>query len=233
MALSEGCLKMENTEPQIKREVAVKVKIKNIIDGRYVKEEGWKPNYITTLYGENITRANIMAVVVSDPAVEEKSQSLTIDDGSARLQLRSFQDGVDLSGFVLGDVVNVIGKPKEYAGFKYLIPEVMKIIKNNKWLEVRKKELELKEKGRENIATIQNSTTTQQEEKAVEEESVHEENKTEKIIRLAKEMDAGNGVFIEDIVERLQDRETDKIISTLLEQGDIFEIQPGKIKVLE
>jgi RPA family protein len=224
---------MENTEQQIKRVVAVKARIKDIVDGRYVKEEGWKPNYITTAYGENIARANIMAVVVSDPVVEEKSQSITVDDGSARLRIRSFEDGVNLGGFVLGDVVNVIGKPKEYGGFKYLIPEMIKIIKNKGWLEVRKKELELKEKTRENTPQPAQTAAAQQEDKVVEEESIQEENKIEKIIRLAKEMDSGNGVFIGDIVERLQDGETDKIISTLLEQGDIFEIQPGKIKVLE
>lgn len=221
----------DQTQNQIKRDVAVKTRIKHILEGKYVKEEGWKPNYITTLYGENIGRVNIIGVVVSEPSVEEKSQSLTIDDGSDRILVRSFEDNIILSKFNLGDVINIIGKPKEYLGTKYLIPEIIKKISNNKWLEVRKKELELKEKGKEKILPKPEEPKIDQ--TNIEEKVIEEENDTDKIINLIKDMDKGDGVFIEDILAKFNTPDSEKIINSLMEQGEIFEVQPGKIKVLE
>jgi RPA family protein len=224
---------MEKPETQIKRDVAAKIRVKDVLDGKYIREEGWKPNYIITAFGENIARLNIMAVVVSNPIIDEKNQNITVDDGSGRVQLRSFEGGVNLSRFVLGDVINIIGKPKEYMGSKYVVPEIIKPIKNNKWLEVRKKELEFRERSKENVSINLQSQNTQKDQAQVEEESVEEENKFEKVIKLVRSMDAGTGVFIGDLMERLNNPESEKTIKVLLEQGDIFEIQSGKIKVLE
>jgi RPA family protein len=218
---------------QMKRDIAVKTRIKFILEGKYVKEEGWKPNYIITSLGENISRVNIMGVVVSDPVIDERSQSIVVDDGSDRVQLRSFEGGVNLSRFVLGDIVNIIGKPREYMGSKYLIPEIVKLIKNNKWLEVRKKELELKEKVLVDTDKLIRQSQNKQDMPSIEEDIVEERNRFDVVIQLVKDMDKGDGVFIEDIVGKFKDKEGDKIINTLLEQGDIFEIQPGKVKILE
>lgn len=222
---------MEPTQPtQIKREVAVKTRIKNIIEGTYTKEEGWKPNYITTPDGEIITRTNIVGVVISEQSAEENSQNITIDDGSGRIMLRSFENNITLSKYSLGDVINIIGKPREYMNSKYIIPEVIKKINNNKWLEVRKKEIALKEGQLKNKPKIKNP---QPKEEIFEEEVVEEENDTDKILRLIKELDQGNGVLTEEVIKKSQNQETEKIINSLMEQGEVFEIQPGKVKVLE
>ncbi|MBW2991905.1 hypothetical protein KY345_01670 [Candidatus Woesearchaeota archaeon] len=220
----------QTQQTQVKRDIAVKTRIKNILEGRYVKEEGWKPNFIITPNGENIARANLIGVVVSEPNIEEKSQSITIDDGSDRILLRSFEDNALLSKLNLGDVINVIGKPREYLNMKYLIPEIIKKINNNKWLEVRKKELGLKEKelGKNKPVNenIQNNTP-------IEENIVEEETDTDKILKTIKDLDKGGGVFIEDIIGKTNNPDTEKIITSLMEQGEIFEVQPGKIKILE
>ena len=55
---------------------------------------------------------------------------------------------------------------------------------------------------------------------------------TEKIIHLIKELDSGDGALIEDVIERSPLDETNKLLETMLEKGDIFQSQPGKIKVL-
>lgn len=220
---------MEPTQTQIKREVATKTKIKEIIGGKYIKEEGWKPNYILTLDGNIITRVNLIGTIISNPTIEENNQNLTLDDGSGKVMLRSFENGVLLSKCVLGDVINVIGKPREYLGSKYIIPEIIKKIKNNKWLEVRKKELEIKEK--QNINKPKTKETKKEE--SFEEMVVEEENDTDKIISLIKELDGGGGVLIDEVIEKSQNQCSEKIINSLIEQGDVFEVQPGKIKILE
>ena len=223
---------MEEQQTQIKRDVAVKARIKDILEGRYIKEEGWKPNYIMTKYGENIARVNLIGVVVSDPVIDEKSQSLTLDDGSDRIMLRSFENGLSLSKFMLGDVINVIGKPKEYGSIKYVTPEIIKIIDNKKWLEVRKKELEQKEKSSVVLPVSQNENIYGFGER-VEEKVVDEDTDVEKTLKLIRDLDKGDGVFIENIIIKSNNQNTEKIISSLIEQGEVFEVQPGKIKVLE
>lgn len=221
---------MVEQQQQIKRDIAIKTRIKHILEGKYVKEEGWKPNFITTIYGENIARVNIIGIVVSEPNIEGKSQTITIDDGSDKITLRSFEDGVTLSKFVLGDVINVIGKPKEYVGLKYVVPELIKKINNNKWLEIRKKELELKEKTQQIQPASQEP---QKEQPNIEESVVEEKTDVDNVIDLIKKLDSGDGVFVEDLLSKLNSPESEKIINSLLEQGDIFEVQPGKVKILE
>ena len=44
-------------EPQ-KRQIACKAKIADLINGEYIKEEGWTPNYIITKQGKHISRIN-------------------------------------------------------------------------------------------------------------------------------------------------------------------------------
>ncbi len=55
---------------------------------------------------------------------------------------------------------------------------------------------------------------------------------SEKIIKLIKEIDKGNGVFIEELIEKSPLDNTEKIIQKMLENGDIFQNLPGKVKVL-
>ncbi len=54
----------------------------------------------------------------------------------------------------------------------------------------------------------------------------------QKIINLIKDLDQGNGVLIEEIIERSSLENTEKIIEKMLENGDIFQNSPGKVKVL-
>src|SRR3989338_7071107 len=122
-----------------KRQVAYKVRIKDLADGRYVKEEGeWTPNYV--LVGETqVSRVNLIATVVS---ASKDSNSLIIDDGSGKISLRAFNDNKILGNIDIGDIVLVIARPREFSQEKYLVPEIIKKIENHKWLRVRKLELD-------------------------------------------------------------------------------------------
>ena len=55
---------------------------------------------------------------------------------------------------------------------------------------------------------------------------------SEKIIKLIKEIDKGQGVFIEEIIEKSPINDTEKVIQKMLENGDIFQNHPGKVKIL-
>ena len=46
-------------------------------------------------------------------------------------------------------------------------------------------------------------------------------------------MDNGDGADTEDIITSANMDNTEDIIKSLLEEGEIFEVRPGKLKVLE
>ena len=54
----------------------------------------------------------------------------------------------------------------------------------------------------------------------------------QKINSLIKELDKGEGVLIEEILEKYNIENTENIIKIMLQNGEIFQIQPGKVKVL-
>jgi replicative superfamily II helicase len=129
----------------------------------------------------------------------------------------------------------IIGRPREYGNEKYLVPEIIKIVEDKRWIEVRKKELEKEKIADKKISVIDESSIIQEE--TVEDNKVIEEKQSEtvyeKIINKIREMDKGNGVNIEEVIISMKDPNAEKILNSLLEEGEIFEIRPGMIKVLE
>ena len=63
------------------------------------------------------------------------------------------------------------------------------------------------------------------------EESVS--NTDQEIYLLIKKLDNGDGVLIDDVIRNSNNSNAEGIINKLLENGDIFEITRGKLKVLE
>jgi RPA family protein len=204
---------MENKNETILRQTAYIVSIKDIINSNYVKTDGeWTPNYIE-IGTIQVSRINIMGVVIS-VSEEETSKSFVLDDGSGSIQLRIFEQSIKIN-FDIGDIVMVIGKPREFNNEKYIVPEIIKIM-NEDWLELRRKQIkslniifQKKEKDNEEVV----------------------EKTSEGIFEIIKELDQGEGVYIDELVKRNPDAE--KIVKNLLNEGEVFEIKPGKIKLLE
>lgn len=200
-----------------KRQVAYKVKIKDILDSIYVKEDGWQPNYIE-INGNKISRVNLIGTVV----LKTDKNSIILDDGTGKINLRVFEDNSFFRDIDVGDVALSIGRPREFGSEKYIMPEVLKKIEDVRWIKVRKMELKLN-----------NIPSPKKEEKAAEEvvEEIKDETPYEKILSMVKGMDKGDGVDIGDILSK--DKAAEKIINSLLEKGEIFEIKSGRVKVLE
>ena len=95
-----------NQQSSNQRQVASKVCISDIINNKYIKEEGWLPNYV--LIGDRkISRANIIGVIVSSDPNENSPNmhNYIMDDGSGRIPLRFFESPVSFS---VGDIVKYI-----------------------------------------------------------------------------------------------------------------------------
>ncbi|MEE9525072.1 MAG: OB-fold nucleic acid binding domain-containing protein [Candidatus Woesearchaeota archaeon] len=224
-----------------KRQIAEKIRIKDILGGRYVQEEGWTPNYVETDSGKKVSRANIIGAVVEKEEGEELNYtSLVLEDGSGRISIRVFGDDlVKLEGINVGDVVLVIGRPREYGSERYLLLEIIKKIEDKKWIEVRNKEL-----GKVAVVKkeVQSSVEPKQVE-SVEEAIVGVDQQTvgesvvggeisvgDKIIEFVRAEDKGEGVEIEEIVKKFENEDS---VKNLLSEGELFEVKPGRVKVLE
>ena len=203
--------------PLQKRQTAYKIRVKDILDSKYVKTSGIEPNYLK-IGSKQISRANILGVVVEKSDMDNY-KAITIDDGSGRISARIFDDKIFLSNVEVGDVVNLIGRPREFSSEKYMIIEAIKKT-DHAWAMVRSLELQKNDNDSKKSEVIQDK-----------EEKVDLSPKN-KIILAIKELDNGDGVLIESVLSKNVDG-AEKIIDTLLKEGDIFEVKPGKLKVLE
>jgi hypothetical protein len=219
--------------PNIKRQTAYKCTIGNILKNPFIRKEGWEPSYIT-INGINISRVNILAAVVS-----KDSNALNIDDGTGTIQIMLFSDKDKQNSFKVGDVLLIIGRPREYNGRKFIAPEIMKIIDEKKWITYRKKELEILGPISTDLKKPESyeedeSISDRKKKKATEEEAVEPtENYSGTIMKLIRKLDDGNGADTEKVVKDSKVKGAEKIIMNLLYEGEIFEIRPGKIKILE
>lgn len=200
---------------EIRRQTAYKLNINQILTSNYTQMQGWEPNYLQ-FEKIKVSRVNVIAIVIS-----KENNLITVEDGTGRIQVRSFQETKTVNELKPGDIVIIIARPREYNSEKYLALEIIRILKNKKWLEFRKKELQ-----------------TQILKPVIKEESIQEQpasstNNLTLILEKIKELDKGEGVDIENLITQLNINEANKHITTLLNEGEIFEIRPGKLKVLD
>jgi RPA family protein len=221
-----------------KRNVAIKCSAEEINNSKFIREEGMLPNYIM-LKGNKISRINIIGTLIEK---EEGQQNirLKIDDGTGSVILVLFERLPDLEIIEIGMVLLVIGKPRQYGEEKYIMPEAIKPIDKD-WLKYRKIELMLNPKNEleiENISNKNSNTEKELDEIKIDDElivdSIKEEDlsPTELIFERIKELDNDDGVSREDILSKIKIKEADSILLGLLERGEIYEIRPGKYKLL-
>ena len=210
---------MPEQESFQRRQTAYKIRIIDILDSKYIKKEGFTPNYLQ-LNSKEISRINVIGVIVQKSELNNY-KTLTIDDGTGKISARVFGGNILLDKIGIGDIVLIIGRPREFSSEKYIIIEIIKKI-DPAWAKVRKLELEKTARIDNTFSNKGNSIK----------EGIADLNSTNKILKLVKELDKGDGVSIEDLSPK-NIKDMDKTIEMLLKEGDIFEIKPGKLKVLE
>lgn len=210
-----------------KRHTAFKVWIKDILANKYVKQEGWDPNYVE-INGEKISRVNVLATAVGKFMAEDGNYgALTLDDGTETIRVKAFGPDVSrVKPIEVGQLVRFIGKPKEYNEEVYLAPEVVRVEDDPNWILVRKAELsaptdkkvEVKEGG---IGTVGSDK--------------EEESPGKKLVELIKSEDKGEGVEMFVLIEKcgMDEEDAKNLIAGLLKSGDLFEPKKGKLKLLE
>ncbi len=204
-----------------KRQVAYKLRISDILQADFEKADTFSGYVRVGSY--IVSRVNLIAIVVVKPESAQNYSSIVIDDGTGKILLRNFENQNAFLKADVGDFVNVIGKIRDFNGERYILPEIIKKISNIEWINVRKIEL---------INIPDKISGPKQEDKANIEESgtlnLHEE-----IYSFIKGLDSGNGAFIDEVIKKSNNDKAEIIVKKLLENGDVFEISPGRLKVLE
>ncbi len=200
------------------RQTSYECWIKNLKEGEFVRTKGWESSYVKTCYG-NISRASIIGVIV-----EKKENILTIDDGTEKIELRVFEEGNSIiNSREIGELVMAIGRPREFNNNIYMVPEIIKEIKDKKWIEYRKKKLDSKKK----VAFEKNRMKV---EKMTVPEGKIDFHK--KIIEIITRLDEGKGAPVNKIIEMIESEETELYLEDLLKEGEIYEVSPGRLKLL-
>ncbi len=230
-----------------KRWTAYKMAISDIVNGTFT-DDGF------VQFGNlQVNRVRIMGTVVSKFTADDRKYGFFIvDDGTETIRVRSFEDNLKLIEKVnIGDIVDVIGRIRRYEDEIYIIPEGVQVIDDPNWVILRKLELMKQKKEMPKEAPQQEETpkeeTNSNEEMIVEEvvEEVVEaklpagqttltESPRQKVIKLIKELDKGEGAEVSKIIERIGDEKVvESALTELMNEGELFEPRPGKVKLLE
>jgi RPA family protein len=238
------------------RQTAVKMTIGSLLSLNYVEQKDNEPNYLESSSGEKIYRLNLMGVVLDVEKVGAITNFL-VDDGSGKIILRFFEENKQISLLSIGDSILIIGKLRRYNQDKYVSPEIIKKV-DPSWLKLRALEFPVTEKSKQpeekpldenfseelvkNKEIIKDNLEVKTEEEVLEIPLIPEEESeiieespllpVERLIKIIKEMDSGEGVLIEEVISNSQIKDTEEILEKMLEKGDIFQNSPGRIKVL-
>jgi len=229
-------------ESQI-RQTAYKVWIADLVNGEYITPSGeWEPSYIK-IKDKKVSRVNIIANVISKYQNEDSTYiSLTIDDGSENIQIKAWnEDAILLKEVNIGDMILTVSRVRQYNNNIYLVPEIVKKLDKPEWITLRKLELisEYGERTQHEKPIVETPQTIQEDQPELIEEEVVEDvasqSKRQKLLNLIKKNDNGDGVEINLVVEEagFEEQTTTSLIQDLLKEGEIFEIKPGRVKLIE
>jgi len=198
-----------------KRNTAFKLRIGDLLKGKPFMSEG--KFLFLELGDKKISRVNILANCV-DKFIqdgEKKYASLTVDDASGQIRLKSFGDDIqEMQEITQGDTIQIIGNVREWNDEIYIIPEITKKV-DPRWLLVRKLEIQ---NSRQDIPENQEAKNELK----------------DQIMQKIKKAEPEGGIEIDTIimdVEAAPDAINNEI-KTLLEEGLIYEPRPGRLRYL-
>ena len=214
----------------VKRWTAYKIEIADIIKAVY-SEEGF-----IVFNNQQIQRVRILGTIVARFFSDERTYGfIVLDDGTETIRVKAYKEQASmLEDLNVGDIVEVFGRVKEYEDEIYLVPENIVHIEDPNWEILRKFEL-AKQKEEENNVQYENqkekTETLSNEELDIVEEMI--ESPRQKIMDLIQKLDKGEGTLISELKTAYGDETAiETTITELMNEGEIFEPRPGKVKLL-
>ncbi|MAG39817.1 hypothetical protein CMI41_02515 [Candidatus Pacearchaeota archaeon] len=198
-----------------KRNTAFKLRIGDLLKGTPFKAE--EKFLFLELGDKKVSRVNILANCV-DKFIqdgEKKYASLTVDDASGQIRLKSFGEDIEtIKELTQGDTLQIVGNVREWNDEIYIIPEIVKKV-DPRWLLVRKLEIQKSKKDLPVDAESKNELR-------------------EQIMKGIKDAEVEGGLDTEKLIMDL-DASPDAVnleIKKLLEEGLIYEPRPGILRYL-
>ena len=132
------------------RATAVKLAVEDVLLSEYTETQGkTQPNFIM-VRGKKVERVRVMGNILTIyKPVDKNHGSITIKDSTGDIQARAFKGALSqFRGLREGDLVDVVGKPREHDGTRYINVESVTPLNDGDWMPLREKELEVaKEEG--------------------------------------------------------------------------------------
>lgn len=245
---------------QQKRQTAKLVDLETLNSGKYFQREGFEPNFLLTPSGRRISRARAVVTVVDRYINDDETYgSMTMDDGTDTIQVKFFNELEKMEGLEVGDVLEVVGKAREYQGEIYLDGELLKEVRPEKellhqlrlskrreeWDKIRETVKQLKESGKSH-EDIEKEMAGKLNEKEVDAllQSFNEkfssgdqeemDNLEREVLDAIQGLDEGEGADYSDIIEEVEgsEEQIESTVNSLLSEGTCYEPKPGKIKKL-
>lgn len=202
---------------QYKRNIACKLKIGSILTGKPIIENDRL--HFLEIRDKKVSRVNLVANI-TDKFIQEgekKFGSITLDDASGQIKVKVFGEEIDrFKDLNQGDTVLLVGLLRHWNNEIYLSPEILKKIPVQ-YLLIRKLETDLdtpKEVSQGKLNELK-----------------------DKILQMIKKSESEpnpSGLDIDKIILELHES-PDTInseIKKLLEEGQIYEPRPGKLRYL-
>ena len=196
-----------------KRAVAVKMRIIDLNRGK------WDGKFLETRLGEQVSRARLMATVVAKFLSEDgRFSTLTLDDSTDTMRAKTWDNIKLFEPVKIGDIVDVIGKVREYNGEIYIVPEIIRKTKDPNLELLRKLEL-VKRYGPVNFGNKEKVGATE----------IKFDIKKQ-VLKLIDE--SKDGISYSEILEKVKapQAEIEYVINDLLSGGICWEPSPGVIK---
>jgi RPA family protein len=197
------------------RAPAKKVRLIDLTTGQWVKKEG-EAGFVLTSYGEMVFRAWLIATVIKKFSSEDSNFiSIILDDGTDTIRAKIWHNEKTskkifdaLSALQAGDLIDIIGKVREYDGEIYITPEIISKVEDPNLQTLRRLEI---------LRKI----------KTFKPEIDQKEALKQSILNAI-----GDGISYTELLAKLgkTEIEIELIINELLAEGLCYEPSPGKIK---
>lgn len=246
-----------------KRLTAVKTNLKQLVEGKYVKGEGFESNYVLTPSGLKVSRARIMGTVMTKFVNDEGTYGFVVlDDETETIRAKVFKSLKLIEKIGPGDLVDVIGKVREYDDELYVMPEIIRKVEDPNFFLLRKAELLEQKKNldkiKEKVLSLKKQTSDLEEIKklaqaesidpetveaivqSAENKEIEPEKEADKeslkelVLNVIEKLDEGTGAEYSAIIKesKLEEPQVEDVINDLLGEGTCYEPRPGRIKRL-
>jgi len=205
----------------MQRQTAKRMRIVDLVSGEFVRKEGMEPSFVVTPRKERVSRAKIIGTIVTKFISEDGNfAAATVDDATSTIQAKLWKETKLLTEASVGDIVNLIGKVREYEGDIYIVPEVIRKVDPDQESMSRLEILAAMKKGGEG----------KEGEEAEEPEKTGDDELRKKVVSIIDGSE--DGIKYSELVEKtgVPEEALENIINELLGEGICYEPTPGKIK---